>query len=174
MYNTKYTRKIRDELKKTQIKNINSLNRNNFINEDLKSHSERPEYKNIFQSMNENKLYKEQVPRMSGGKIQNMEMAEDLQRQKIMSSLNGGSFWKDFKRGFKKGFTAVTKPAASIMSVIPPFMPAGAVLHGINKVVEGAGSKQKRRADKVKEIMRAKNLSMIEASKYIKTHNIEY
>jgi hypothetical protein len=111
---------------------------------------------------------------MSGGKIQNMEMAEDLQRQKIMSSLNGGSFWKDFKRGFKKGFTAVTKPAASIMSVIPPFMPAGAVLHGINKVVEGAGTKQKRRADKVKEIMRAKNLSMIEASKYIKTHNIEY
>jgi hypothetical protein len=39
MYNTKYTRKIRDELKKTQIKNINSLNRNNFINEDLRWHT---------------------------------------------------------------------------------------------------------------------------------------
>jgi|694.fasta_scaffold66252_2 hypothetical protein len=185
MYNTKYTKGIKQTLKNTQLKNIDALKRSKFIDEDLKSASGQKEYKNIFQSMNENKPYKEQIPRMDGGNnILNMEMKEDLEREKINNELNGGSFWKDFKRGFKKGFTSVTKPAASIMSVIPAFQAPAMVLHGVNKVVDGLGKPRKakrqqtdamkRRTQKVKEIMKAQGLSMIEASKYIKDKNIKY
>jgi hypothetical protein len=117
---------------------------------------------------------------MGGNRILNMEMTDDLER------INGGGFWKDFKRGFKKGFTAVTKPAASIMSVVPGFQAPAAVLHGVNKLVDGAGKqkrsktkrpqtdKMKRRTEKVKEIMKSENMSMTQASKYIKDNEIPY
>jgi hypothetical protein len=177
MYNTKYTRAIKKTLNDTQLKNINALRKNNFIDENVKSMSGKKDYKNIFQSMNENKEYKEQLPLMGGNHIVNMEMRDDLEK------INGSGFWKDFKKGFKKGFTTITKPAANIMSVIPGFQAPAAVLHGVNKLVDGAGKpkkkrtqsdKMKRRTAKIKEIMKTNNMSMVEASKHIKENEITY
>jgi hypothetical protein len=186
MYSSKYTNGLRKTLNNTQLKHINALKNNQLIDENLKSMSEKKDHKNIFQSMNENKEYKEQLPLMGGNRILNMEMTDDLEK------INGSGFWKDFKKGFKKGFTAVTKPAAAVMSVVPGFQAPAAVLHGVNKLVDGAGKpktnktkatkktkrpqtdKMKRRTEKVKEIMKSKNMSMIQASKHIKDNAIPY
>lgn len=99
--------------------------------------------------------YKRQIPFLGKGEP-NMEMEDDI--KKLTERKMGQGKPKKLKLKKKE-----------VMEGSTP------IEEKFEEKLEGCGkSKLKRRAEKIKEIMKLKNISLIEASKYIKKNNIKY
>lgn len=79
--------------------------------------------------------------------------------EKAMKTLHGGSFWKDFGKGFVKGFTGTLGVAKDLAPIVLPFLGAGrktggqmvgAFLDADGKVQLGSAVKKQRKVGGVK------------------------
>lgn len=136
----------------------NMLNQHVLRAKNSKAYQEPPKYirpkTNTEKLMEASRVYKKQVV----DKPNHLEMEEKVQERK-----------------------ALKKPAGGSLSIGKPVQVKGSVpLYPINSEVQttfGMGQPQSRakaRAEKVREVMKSKNLSLPEASKYIKNNNVKY
>ena len=112
------------------------------------------------------KLYKKQMPDLGN----HLEMVDKI-AAKIPEMKTGGA--KQPKQ-VVEGSRPVDVPANLVdISAKQLYMP-GEAWTGSGKKPRAISDKMKNRSAKIKEIMKEKNLSMINASKYIKDHKIAY
>jgi hypothetical protein len=121
-----------------------------------------------------------------------------MEMDKDAKDLVGAGFFKDFGKGFVDGLKMVAKVAKPVLSLVPhPAAQAaskalGAVGLGKGKKLlgrtqmkeedleggrkhrakAGAGDKRKRRGQLISKLMKEKGMSLGEASKHIKQHNL--
>ena len=121
-----------------------------------------------------------------GGNFSHM-LAIDLARR-AMSKKKGGNakqFFKNFGTGFKQGFKGTAKVMAPVLGVAslvaPELAPIAAATYAANKAMGGRRrmtlpkSGHKREVTRgliVGDIMRKYGMSLPEASKYVKAHNL--
>jgi len=110
------------------------------------------------------------------------KVAKDVIEAVGYGSQTGGNFWGDFTKGFKQGFDMVAKPVSGVVKAAAPALgPYGmAASVGLNALGYGKKPKQKRtlsakqqkRNALVRELMKKYNLTLPEASRYIKENNL--
>ena len=114
----------------------------------------------------------------SGAKSLGEKYAKEIMKAE---GLQGSGFWGDFKHGFDSVIKPVASIAKPLMPLAGPYGVAGAVglsALGYGKSTGGAkkkrnlSEKQIQRNKLVKEIMKGEGMTLPQASKYIKQHNL--
>jgi hypothetical protein len=184
MIGTAYHRKIAKMIAARDNEAVEHEKQEGFYND---QEQPSPPNKTITHLTGYEKSYKKQVPVIASGRP-NMEMAEKVKKPKArkIAKNNLPLVYQDQMTQFQGGAGEEEELEDTERNVEERELGAGVNVKELEKVMEsnelksglvgsaGKSNRLKARSAKVKEIMKEKGLSMIEASKYIKANNIQY